>query len=149
MRGGRFRVPRYVTHPRDPLRAPFTFAQHEKAHDALRPFLRSRATQIAQEFAFLPTSPPHNEGGIFELRAYQLAPGTLLEWEATWYAFYATFDCYASDCIILHRRKGIEARRKFVEPVGAWFAQIGRLNQVYHLWQYQCVPFAAHIQSGD
>lgn len=58
--------------------------QHEKAHDALRPFLQSRATQLAQEFAFLPTSPPREEGGIFELRAYQLNPGTLLEWEATW-----------------------------------------------------------------
>jgi len=64
-------------------------AQHEEAHDALRPFLRSRATQLAQEFAFLPTAPPHEEGGIFELRAYQLIPGTLLEWEATWCAFRA------------------------------------------------------------
>jgi len=58
--------------------------QHEKAHDALRPFLQTRAMQLAQEFAFLPTSPPREEGGIFELRAYQLIPGTLLEWEATW-----------------------------------------------------------------
>ncbi|KAH9995959.1 NIPSNAP-domain-containing protein [Russula vinacea] len=81
------------------------------------PFLQSRATQLAQEFAFLPTSPPREEGGIFELRAYQLNPGALLEWEATW-------------------RRGIEARRRFVEPVGAWFSQVGRLHQVYHLWQY-------------
>jgi len=92
-------------------------SEHEKARDALRPFLRSRTTQLAQEFAFLPTSPPREEGGIFELRAYQLNPGTLLEWEATW-------------------RQGIEARRKFVEPVGAWFSQVGRLHYVYHLWQY-------------
>ena len=34
------------------------------------------------------------------------------------------------------RRSGIEARRKFVEPVGAWFSQVGRLHQVHHLWQY-------------
>ncbi|KAJ7631248.1 hypothetical protein FB45DRAFT_917954 [Roridomyces roridus] len=68
-------------------------------------------------FAFLPTAPPHAEGGIFELRSYQLKPGTLLEWENTW-------------------RKGIEARRKFVAPVGAWFSQVGRLHQVHHLWQY-------------
>ncbi|KAI0275143.1 NIPSNAP-domain-containing protein [Gloeopeniophorella convolvens] len=92
-------------------------SKHEKAQNALRPFLRSRATQLAQEFAFLPTSPPHEEGGIFELRAYQLNPGTLLEWESTW-------------------RRGIEARRQFVQPVGAWYAQVGRLHQVYHLWQY-------------
>lgn len=68
-----------------------TPVQHERAHDALRPFLRSRATQLAQEFAFLPTSPPREEGGIFELRAYQLSPGTLLEWEATWFVLYYMF----------------------------------------------------------
>jgi hypothetical protein len=45
--------------------------------------------QLAQEFAFLPTSPPHNEGGIFELRAYQLNPGALLEWEATWFVSHS------------------------------------------------------------
>ena len=40
------------------------------------------------------------------------------------------------------RRKGIEARRKFVAPVGAWFSQVGRLHQVYHMWQYPCVSCA-------
>lgn len=34
------------------------------------------------------------------------------------------------------RRRGIEARRKFIEPVGAWFSQVGRLHQVHHMWQY-------------
>lgn len=38
--------------------------------------------------------------------------------------------------MLVRRRKGIEARRKFVAPVGAWFSQIGRLHQVYHMWQY-------------
>lgn len=37
------------------------------------------------------------------------------------------------------RRRGIEARRKFVAPVGAWFSQIGRLHQVHHMWQYPSV----------
>lgn len=26
-----------------------------------------------------------------------------------------------------------------MEPVGAWFSQVGRLHQVYHLWQYPYV----------
>ncbi|KAI0046602.1 NIPSNAP-domain-containing protein [Auriscalpium vulgare] len=92
-------------------------SEHTSAHNAMRPFLQSRSTHLAQEFAFLPTAPPHEEGGIFELRVYQLHPGRLLEWESAW-------------------RKGIEARRKFVEPVGAWYSQVGRLHQVYHMWQY-------------
>ncbi|ELU39441.1 NIPSNAP domain-containing protein [Rhizoctonia solani AG-1 IA] len=84
---------------------------------ALRPYLLSRNQQLCQEFAFLPSSPPHEQGGIFELRSYTLQPGSLLEWENVW-------------------RSGIEARKQFVKPVGAWFSQVGRLHEVHHLWQY-------------
>ncbi|KAF7966217.1 hypothetical protein HWV62_39479 [Athelia sp. TMB] len=90
---------------------------HAAAYKAMLPFLNARSSQLTQEFAFFPTAPPHEEGGIFELRSYQLKAGALLEWEHAW-------------------RSGIEARRKFVEPVGAWFSQVGRLHQVHHLWQY-------------
>ncbi|CAG8570593.1 10829_t:CDS:2 [Paraglomus occultum] len=83
----------------------------------LRPMLRSRDNQICLEFAFWVTSPPAEHGGIYELRSYQLRPGHLLEWESYW-------------------RKGLECRRQFCQPVGAWFAQLGRLNQVHHMWQY-------------
>jgi len=92
-------------------------SEHARSYKALLPYVTSRSTQLAQEFAFFPTAPPHAQGGVFELRTYQLKPGTLLEWENTW-------------------RRGIEARRKFVAPVGAWFSQIGRLHQVHHMWQY-------------
>jgi len=92
-------------------------SEHYEAYKAMLPYVTSRTNQLNQEFAFLPTSPPHAEGGLFELRSYQLKPGTLLEWENTW-------------------RKGIEARRKSIAPVGAWFSQIGRLHTVHHMWQY-------------
>ncbi|CAH7687233.1 hypothetical protein BY996DRAFT_6433920 [Phakopsora pachyrhizi] len=83
----------------------------------LRPLIKSRNTQLCREFAFWPCSGPKVNGGIYEIRSYQLKPGTLLEWETEW-------------------RRGLEARRKFVEPIGAWFAQVGRLHQVHHMWQY-------------
>ncbi|KAI5121296.1 hypothetical protein M0805_003765 [Coniferiporia weirii] len=92
-------------------------SDHIKSFNGMLPFLTSRTTQINQEFAFFPSSPPRSQGGIFELRSYQLTPGSLLEWESAW-------------------RIGIEARRKLIAPVGAWFSQIGRLHQVHHLWQY-------------
>jgi len=92
-------------------------SEHAKAYKAILPHVTSRTSQLTQEFAFFPTAPPHAQGGVFELRSYQLKPGTLLEWENAW-------------------RKGIEARRKFVAPVGAWFSQVGRLHQVHHMWQY-------------
>jgi hypothetical protein len=55
------------------------------AYKEMFPFLLSRTNQLNQEFAFMPTKPPHAEGGIFELRTYALQPGTLLEWENSWY----------------------------------------------------------------
>jgi len=92
-------------------------SKHEKAYKKMLPYLILRSSQLNQEFAFFPTAPPHAQGGIFELRSYQLRPGALLEWEHVW-------------------RGGIEARRKLVAPIGAWFSQVGRLHQVHHMWQY-------------
>jgi hypothetical protein len=53
------------------------------------PHLASRSSHLGQEFAFLPTLPPRVEGGIFELRSYQLKPGTLLEWENAWWVIHS------------------------------------------------------------
>ncbi|WVQ85111.1 hypothetical protein IAT38_007276 [Cryptococcus sp. DSM 104549] len=88
---------------------------------AILPHLQSRQHQIMSEFSFWPSAPPRDSGypggGIFEMRSYQLQPGKLLDWEFAW-------------------RRGLEARRKFVEPVGAFFSQVGQLHEVHHLWQY-------------
>jgi hypothetical protein len=43
------------------------------------------------------------------------------------------------DVLSVTRRRGIDARRKFVAPVGAWFSQVGRLHEVHHMWQYPYV----------
>ncbi|TIB67610.1 hypothetical protein E3Q24_04130 [Wallemia mellicola] len=86
-------------------------------NERVRPLLNHRTSELSQEFAFFPSSPPHSAGGIFELRRYQLKPGSLLQWESFW-------------------RKGLEARRQFVTPVGAWFSQVGQLHNVTHMWQY-------------
>ena len=80
-------------------------------------YLVSRRSDLMQEFAFWNTVPPRALGGIFELRTYGLKPGKLLEWEGHW-------------------RKGLEVRKNFMEPIGAWFTQIGTLNRVYHIWQF-------------
>lgn len=70
----------YIT-PRSLLKS---FLKHLAAYKAMLPFINGRSSQLNQEFAFLPTAPPHAEGGVFELRSYQLKPGTLLEWENAW-----------------------------------------------------------------
>lgn len=81
------------------------------------PMLRSRENQIVLEFSFWNASIPHDLNSIYELRTYRLKPGRMLEWEQGW-------------------RKGLQARKQFVEPVGAWFSQLGDLNYVHHMWAY-------------
>ncbi|KAG0743254.1 hypothetical protein G6F57_004831 [Rhizopus arrhizus] len=83
----------------------------------LSPLLISRQNNMMLEFSFWMTSPPKVTNNIYELRKYVLKPGRLLEWEMYW-------------------RKGLDCRRKFCEPVGAWFTQLGELNTVYHMWTY-------------
>ncbi|KAJ3035539.1 hypothetical protein HDV00_003693 [Rhizophlyctis rosea] len=83
----------------------------------LRPMLRSRSNQMMLEFAFWQGAPPAVHDGVYELRSYLLKPGKMMEWETEW-------------------RRGLEARRKFVQPIGAWFSQLGALNYVHHMWVY-------------
>ncbi|OZJ03006.1 hypothetical protein BZG36_04677 [Bifiguratus adelaidae] len=91
--------------------------QYKDFQRALRPLLLSKENQICLEFSFWATSPPQETKGIYELRTYVLKPGNLLEWETEW-------------------RKGLEYRRRYCEPVGAWFSQLGKLNTVHHMWTY-------------
>jgi len=90
---------------------------YQKFLKDLRQLLVSRDNQICLEFAFWKSKPPVDLGGIYEMRTYLLKPGNLLEWEANW-------------------RRGLECRRQFCEPVGAWFSQLGKLNYVHHMWNY-------------
>ncbi|CAJ0748480.1 24100_t:CDS:10, partial [Entrophospora sp. SA101] len=92
-------------------------SQYQQFLKKVRPMLLNRYSQICLEFAFWKTSPPAVHGGIYELRTYELKPGNLLEWETHWH-------------------RGLECRRQFCEPVGAWFSQLGSLNCVHHMWQY-------------
>ena len=39
----------------------------------------------------------------------------------------------------LNRKRGMEARKNYMKPVGAWFSVVGRLHEVHHLWHYKCV----------
>lgn len=35
-----------------------------------------------------------------------------------------------------HWQKGLEIRKRYCEPVGAWFSQFGQLSVVHHMWFY-------------
>jgi hypothetical protein len=123
--------------------------------------LQTRTNQICLEFAFWATSPPAVHGGIYELRTYELKViprsecfkepvivlnygfrrsawsssrvGNLLVRKATIHLLVGLTFAYL---LLYNRHKGLECRRQFCEPVGAWFSQLGALNYVHHMWQY-------------
>ncbi|KAJ2444998.1 hypothetical protein GGF42_006137 [Coemansia sp. RSA 2424] len=102
---------------------------YTELHQKLQPLLRDRKSQIMLEFQFWPTHPPVAKGGVYELRSYTLKSGTLLEWEQNW-------------------RVGVECRKHHEVPMGAWFSQLGNLNQVHHLWQYPDLQLRKEVREA-
>lgn len=54
---------------------------------------------------------------VYDLRSYVLQPGTMIEWANAW-------------------ANGINYRREANQDVGGFFAQVGQLYVVYHIWAY-------------
>uniref|UniRef100_A0A8D3CRH2 Nipsnap homolog 2 n=1 Tax=Scophthalmus maximus TaxID=52904 RepID=A0A8D3CRH2_SCOMX len=80
--------------------------------------LLSRRNQLLLEFSFW-KEPVLLEGpNIYELRSYQLRPGTMIEWGNYW-------------------ARAIGYRQHNREAVGGFFSQIGNLYMVHHLWAYK------------
>nr|XP_039248148.1 protein NipSnap homolog 1-like [Styela clava] len=80
--------------------------------------LLGRRNQLLFEFSFWNTPEPRDGPNIYELRTYQLKPGTLIEWANSW-------------------ARGISNRQTNNEAVGGFFSEIGDLNIVHHLWAYK------------
>ncbi|XP_008425641.1 protein NipSnap homolog 2 [Poecilia reticulata] len=80
--------------------------------------LLSRRNQLLLEFSFWNEPVPRPGPNIYELRSYQLRPGTMIEWGNYW-------------------ARAIEIRQQNQEAVGGFFSQIGSLYQVHHLWAYK------------
>uniref|UniRef100_A0A8B9K0M7 Nipsnap homolog 2 n=1 Tax=Astyanax mexicanus TaxID=7994 RepID=A0A8B9K0M7_ASTMX len=80
--------------------------------------LLSRRNQLLLEFSFWNEPVPRPGPNIYELRSYQLRPGTMIEWGNYW-------------------ARAIRYRQHNREAVGGFFSQIGSLYMVHHLWAYK------------
>ncbi|NP_571109.1 protein NipSnap homolog 2 [Danio rerio] len=80
--------------------------------------LLSRRNQLLLEFSFWNEPVPRDGPNIYELRSYQLRPGTMIEWGNYW-------------------ARAIGYRQHNREAVGGFFSQIGDLYMVHHLWAYK------------
>ncbi|XP_031161762.1 protein NipSnap homolog 1 [Sander lucioperca] len=79
--------------------------------------LVSRRNQLLLEFSFWNEPLPRPGPSIYEMRTYNLKPGTMIEWGNHW-------------------ARAIQYRQENNEAVGGFFSQIGDLYVVYHLWAY-------------
>ncbi|XP_028662664.1 protein NipSnap homolog 2 [Erpetoichthys calabaricus] len=80
--------------------------------------LLSRKNQLLLEFSFWNEPNSRRGPNIYELRTYQLRPGTMIEWGNYW-------------------ARAIRYRQENSEAVGGFFSQIGDLYMVHHLWAYK------------
>ncbi|XP_032316264.1 protein NipSnap homolog 2 isoform X2 [Camelus ferus] len=94
------------------LRENQEFVEFRKARSNM---LLSRRNQLLLEFSFWNEPVPRSGPNIYELRSYQLRPGTMIEWGNYW-------------------ARAIRFRQDGNEAVGGFFSQIGQLYMVHHLW---------------
>lgn len=80
--------------------------------------LRSRKNQICLPFSFWPEIRPRSGDHIYELRSYNLKPGTMIEWGNHW-------------------ALGIQFRKSDDEAVCGLFTNIGDMHVVHHIFAYR------------
>eukprot|EP00064_Thunnus_orientalis_P004437 superscaffoldBa00000404_g4449 len=91
--------------------------------------LLSRRNQLLLEFSFWNEPVPREGPNIYELRSYQLRPGTMIEWGNYW-------------------ARAIGYRQHNREAVGGFFSQIGNLYMVHHLWAYKDLQSREDTRNG-
>ncbi|CAI5444354.1 unnamed protein product [Caenorhabditis angaria] len=76
-----------------------------------------RKNIIVKSFSYWKEPENRPPSHVYDLRSYVLQPGTMIEWASAW-------------------AKGINYRREHNQDVGGFFAQVGQLYVVYHIWAY-------------
>ncbi|KAL4696445.1 hypothetical protein H8958_005033 [Nasalis larvatus] len=108
------------------LRENKEFLEFRKARSDM---LLSRKNQLLLEFSFWNEPVPRSGPNIYELRSYQLRPGTMIEWGNYW-------------------ARAIRFRQDGNEAVGGFFSQIGQLYMVHHLWAYRDLQTREDIRNA-
>ncbi|XP_054108382.1 protein NipSnap homolog 2 isoform X2 [Callithrix jacchus] len=115
-----------LTEVMNKLRENKDFLEFRKARSDM---LLSRKNQLLLEFSFWNEPVPRSGPNIYELRSYQLRPGTMIEWGNYW-------------------ARAIRFRQDGNEAVGGFFSQIGQLYMVHHLWAYRDLQTREDIRNA-
>jgi hypothetical protein len=95
---------------------------------ATREFVTEQVSEIFIPAPFSPKLEPRTLGGLYEIRMYQYAAGTIP----------AVMDAWG---------KQIEERQKLSPLVAAWHSEIGPLNKWVHIWAYKDANHRAAIRA--
>ncbi|TKR67920.1 hypothetical protein L596_023992 [Steinernema carpocapsae] len=87
------------------------------AFDGLGKECHRRRSVLMKSFSYWGDPKPREASHVYDLRSYVLKPGTMIEWGNSW-------------------AKGITFRREHNQDVGGFFAQVGQLYMVFHIWAY-------------
>jgi len=93
-----------------------------------RPMIQRQESMVLVPADFWSFTPPTG-AGIYELRSYRLYPGKVPEW-------------------LGHFKTGLPARLKYSKPVAIWSSELGELNRVVHLWQYESLEHRAQLRKA-
>jgi len=91
---------------------------YRKFREARGKMLTSRKNELVYEFGFWPQMVQKDRNCLYELRTYQLKPGTIADWAGHWNHVF-------------------QQKYRVDEPVGGFFSDIGDLNRVYYFWAYK------------
>jgi len=89
----------------------------EKYTRTVKPMIQNQNYSVILPFPFWPLVYPETKGGIYELRTYNLIPGAVWVWGDYW-------------------EQGLKHRSKYIQPIAAWYTEIGVLNTVHHIWHF-------------
>uniref|UniRef100_A0AC34GT13 NIPSNAP domain-containing protein n=1 Tax=Panagrolaimus sp. ES5 TaxID=591445 RepID=A0AC34GT13_9BILA len=86
-----------------------------------------RRTILLRSFSYWGEVKPRSPTHIYDLRSYVLKPGTMIEWGNAW-------------------AKGITYRKEHNQNVAGFFAQVGQLYMVFHIWAYKDMAARQYIR---
>jgi hypothetical protein len=86
-----------------------------------------RRTILLRSFSYWGEPKPRSPSHIYDLRSYVLKPGTMIEWGNAW-------------------AKGITYRKEHNQNVAGFFAQVGQLYMVFHIWAYKDMAARQNIR---
>nr|ACO11029.1 NipSnap [Caligus rogercresseyi] len=91
----------------------------KKINKEMTSLLRKRDSQYLLPFSFWPEAEFRSTNHIYELRSYNLKPGTLMEWSNYWARAVRMRDYKHSEAYL------------------GMFSQVGQLHNVNHIWCYE------------